>query len=581
MARNRVIYQSESVYVSQNVDLTGIQTGDNDIAALHRIQNANYAFNVTRQDVNQFGELASIDRIITEAPTISFDTNYYLSNLGNENKLGFSIWASGVEDVNNARVSCISGIVDSTTNDGVKNYFIVTSTEGADAVDNTDSGKYASIIGIGNASITSYSTEGAVGGMPTASIGCEGQNMNFVNVPYTGAYAGYTGFANPTEDLPLGEDIFDPSEILGFGFQTVGDIFIGITGAYGTTDTYSAGANRMMTIVGLESGIVDRSTPTQTPKGLPFTLPQGYVFKSNDTMAQTTPVTVTLEAPAEKGASVIYATIANGTITTPVVGPPYFIPVFTGTQAYNTNVPVVAYISGSNPSVDPVDGVGPEWLVFSGNNRTNSNVLTGDGGLPVNIPPVKLPVPTQSLTTSGTNITGALSCLRPGDITFTLSRQDGEALDLFGSTINDAPIQSYTIGFDLGRTPIGKLGSRYAFARPVDFPVTVNLSVDALVTDITTGAVADIVDLDTLYDATIKLQREKDNDPTTKETVITYEGFGFKMDSQSYTSSVGDNKSITFDFSSQIGGPEQTGVGLFMSGYCTGDGNSWVRTLPE
>ena len=50
-------------------------------------------------------------------------------------------------------VSCISGIINSETNDGVKNYYILTTKEGADVVDNTVSGKYESIIGIGNASI--------------------------------------------------------------------------------------------------------------------------------------------------------------------------------------------------------------------------------------------------------------------------------------------------------------------------------------------------------------------------------------------------------------------------------------------
>ena len=41
-----------------------------------------------------------------------------------------------------------------------------------------------SIIGIGNAFLSSYSSEGAVGGLPTVSVSVEGQNMNFVNLPY-------------------------------------------------------------------------------------------------------------------------------------------------------------------------------------------------------------------------------------------------------------------------------------------------------------------------------------------------------------------------------------------------------------
>ena len=41
---------------------------------------------------------------------------------------------------------------------------------------------------------------------------------------------------------------------------------------------------------------------------------------------------------------------------------------------------------------------------------------------------------------------------------------------------------------------------------------------------------------------------------------------GVKIDSQSFTSSIGDNKSVTLDFSAQIGGPNQVGMGVFMSG---------------
>ena len=178
--RNRVIYQSQAVYVSQDVNATGVALGTTDNVDLNRIQSCNYSFNISRQDINQFGELGAIDRIITDTPTVSLEGSYSLATLGNEKKLGFNIWA-GPTSAANPIVSCISGIVDSETNDGVKNYYIVTTAEGSDAIDNTVSGKYESIVGIGNASLTSYSTEGSVGGLPTASFSVEGQNMNVVH----------------------------------------------------------------------------------------------------------------------------------------------------------------------------------------------------------------------------------------------------------------------------------------------------------------------------------------------------------------------------------------------------------------
>jgi hypothetical protein len=41
---------------------------------------------------------------------------------------------------------------------------------------------------------------------------------------------------------------------------------------------------------------------------------------------------------------------------------------------------------------------------------------------------------------------------------------------------------------------------------------------------------------------------------------------GSKLDSQSFSSSIGDNKTVSMEFSSQIGGPTATDVGLFVEG---------------
>ena len=107
MARTRVIYQGEALYCSQdvayNVAQTGTQEGagvtstpDNfNIKDLNRVQSVNYSFNVARQDVNQFGELAAIDQCIVEAPTVSLDASYYLADFTNEHRLGLYVTQSG------------------------------------------------------------------------------------------------------------------------------------------------------------------------------------------------------------------------------------------------------------------------------------------------------------------------------------------------------------------------------------------------------------------------------------------------------------------------------------------------------
>ena len=39
------------------------------------------------------------------------------------------------------------------------------------------------------------------------------------------------------------------------------------------------------------------------------------------------------------------------------------------------------------------------------------------------------------------------------------------------------------------------------------------------------------------------------------------------LDSESFSSAIGDNKTVDLTFSTQIGGPEQAGVGVFISGF--------------
>ena len=160
MARNRVIYQSEALYVGPT---TIAQQHDVDnVLQLQRVQSANYSFNLERQDVNQFGELASIDRVILSAPTVSLDFSYLVANLHNESGLGFTTLDAGHTDY----ISCISGILNKTSDE--KNYFIKTVKEGADALSISSDSRLdtfaegvgghltQSTIGIGNGFITSY-----------------------------------------------------------------------------------------------------------------------------------------------------------------------------------------------------------------------------------------------------------------------------------------------------------------------------------------------------------------------------------------------------------------------------------------
>ena len=412
MARNRVFYQSESVFAGPDgatgVHVDKVQGSLNlveqtsNISRLQRIQSANYSFTIDRTDLNQFGELAAVDRIILTSPTVSMDFSYVLANMSNEHILGFNVSDDG-------GTSAIKNFLDKSKDE--RNYFIKTSKEGLDNIGDTyGAPDYSSnvngvmaagigVIGVGNGFLTSYTAEGAVGDFPTASVSIEGLNMTF------------------------------------------------------------------------DSNI-------------------------------------------------------SGNII---------------------------------PAINPVDG-----SKMDGYNNYGA---------------VEYVLPTGRMGGTGHqhNSTDLTSALRPGDVTFTLYKAGGghippgallEGLPAIG-LIEDANLQSFSCSFDLTRTPIEKLGSRFAFSREIDFPITVTFTVDAIMGDLTTGNLADVIDADQNYDICVHLKGSDVNDigdGNGKVEKARYQVKRAKLDSTEFTSDIGSNKSVSLTFSSQVGGPNQTDVGLFMSG---------------
>lgn len=181
MSRNRVIYQSEGLYVSKDASVTGAA----DHEQLSRVQSANYSFTINRQDVNQFGDLARIDSLVLDAPTVSLDFSYYLTDGFNERSLGFFVQTSGTGFINRgaettafASGNLASGHLVSSSG---ANFYIVTSPDGVDlnakgagdALNGQDT-----TIGIGNCYLSDYSVDLSVGSLPTVNVTVEGANMN-------------------------------------------------------------------------------------------------------------------------------------------------------------------------------------------------------------------------------------------------------------------------------------------------------------------------------------------------------------------------------------------------------------------
>lgn len=177
MPRNRVIYQSDAVFSAP----TGTTPLTAAAHSLRRVQSCNYNFSIQRQDINQFGELAAIDRLIIQEPTVSVDMSYYFEPTGfNERHLGLR--TNAVTGVSSIADHMLDYIIASGADYDQKNIFILTSDAGIDANDTTAmavTSNYDGIIGIGNAFLTSWSLEAAVGGIPTVTCALEGQNIVF------------------------------------------------------------------------------------------------------------------------------------------------------------------------------------------------------------------------------------------------------------------------------------------------------------------------------------------------------------------------------------------------------------------
>ncbi len=397
MARNRVIYQSEALYVSKNVN----STGSGEHRQLTRVQSANYNFDITRQDVNQFGQLARIDALVLTSPTVSLDFSYYPTDGFNERALGFY-----VQTGSGAAGNFSSGQMGNSSG---QNFYIVTTSEGTDLNYETGSNSLngKSVIGIGNGFLTNYSLDASVGNLPTASVTIEGLNMNSSTY---GPYVVATG---------------------------VGGLLVTGTGALSPQIDPTLGSVAVSDLAGAQQKIAILPTPSQ---GIGANIPSAL-----------RPGDIVLD----------FGSYGAGAGLTGKAVP-------------------IANISGS------------------------SNGLASDG----------------------------------------------------------LHLQSASLALPLSRTPIERLGSRFAFARVVDFPIVATLNVSAIVNEVQARNLAVMLDDNSERDITMRIKDSKD---TTKDAMI-FTLKGSRLKSESFSSSIGSNKTVDLVFETQIGGPNDADHGVFLSG---------------
>ncbi len=157
--RKRIIYQSEALFAGSSAAPVNIQ----------RVQSANYSFTVPRVDVNQYGQLGQIERLIVEVPTVSLDFSYSLAGTVNEKQL------FGTTSANSSGTHGIMKNINDTTATEKQYYQIALADEGKDYL-GLGTGTNKSII-IPDGFMTSASWTGAVGDIPTSTINVESTKM--------------------------------------------------------------------------------------------------------------------------------------------------------------------------------------------------------------------------------------------------------------------------------------------------------------------------------------------------------------------------------------------------------------------
>lgn len=372
------------------------------IKQLKRVQTANYGFNIARTDVNQFGHLSRLDAIVLENPTVNLDVSYFLVDGYNERMLEF---------VTNGYDNCLSGHLNPDYYQAGNNYFIVTVPEARDVVrgdvnlhaDGFDNQK--NVISIGNGFVTDYTVDISVGAIPSASVTIEGMNIK--------TDIGTTGLNVPAVDL------YDGSYI---------------SNAFDYND-------------------------------------QGAVSSLKD-----------------KGCTGLFS------------------------------------IPAAN---------------------------------------------------SGYTGCGDIAALRPGDVVLDLGEKgllsvqsSGNYEDQRKSGIGSAHIQSASLNLGMSRTNLQRLGSTFAFSKSLDVPINATLSVSAILSDLKQGNMADLICQCEEVDINLTIFQPECVACKTKtgEPVMRYTLKGAKIDSESFSSSIGDNKSVDLEFSVQLGGADDLQKGLFISG---------------
>lgn len=155
----------------------------------------------------------------------------------------------------------------------------------------------------------------------------------------------------------------------------------------------------------------------------------------------------------------------------------------------------------------------------------------------------------------------AVDVLRAGDMKINFSNS---AFAIGGVDFTGINIQSLDIDVPLARTPIERLGDELPFAKPLDFPINVTCTINAFVTDFTSGSLQRVL-TGCVFGGGTDISISINNRCSNAET-LKYKMVGAVLDSQNFSMGLEDNETVDLTFSAQINGATSTNAGIYMSG---------------
>jgi hypothetical protein len=183
------------------------------------------------------------------------------------------------------------------------------------------------------------------------------------------------------------------------------------------------------------------------------------------------------------------------------------------------------------------------------------------------------------------------SALRPGDILVDLDRIGlfSEQLSGFDEASNEqrgsAHIQGFTINVPFGSTRVNRIGRHVEFTRALNFPVNASIEINALVGNLKEAGLFELFGADISSEGTPKDCRPKYNltfmfnvcggvvcDTASQfqqiKSSMIFKLKDVTLDSESFESSLSDNKMVTLQLSAPIGSEDDKLKGMFISGRC-------------